>query len=336
MAGNLVCKTSFGLQCRVLVIPWVKKSSCINCSKGRAYNSSFPVRYIPKKSSKTKEPQNFMPVKGLEDKELRDSLDPNVLRVDDSNGGKSSQRSFVLGEKYQNQNQNRNQRSINYFTFDAKQGAEEEIGHDLGVVDHEFMEEPEEVVQEFEIHQGMDPHHQDALPSGKTKQDAEKLAIELLAARASTAVGLRKKLHGKKFPLDIVDAVIVDFQSRGLINDCLYAETFSRSRWSSSSWGPRRIKQALFKKGVSEVDAEKAIKLVFEDGDSGGDQESRLGLSKLSMDHLFVQSSKQWLRARHVPTETRKLRIIRWLQYRGFNWGVINFILKKLESEYSP
>lgn len=30
---------------------------------------------------------------------------------------------------------------------------------------------------------------------------------------------------------------------RGLINDSLYAETFSRSRWSSSSWGPKRIKQ---------------------------------------------------------------------------------------------
>ena len=30
---------------------------------------------------------------------------------------------------------------------------------------------------------------------------------------------------------------------RGFINDSLYAETFSRSRWSNSSWGPRRIKQ---------------------------------------------------------------------------------------------
>lgn len=34
--------------------------------------------------------------------------------------------------------------------------------------------------------------------------------------------------------------------SRGLINDGLYAEMFSRSRWSSSSWGPRRIKQVNF------------------------------------------------------------------------------------------
>ncbi|KAA8523525.1 hypothetical protein F0562_009948 [Nyssa sinensis] len=389
LAGNFICKTSFALQCRALLIPWVKKSNCISCSKVRAC-SSFPVRYIPKTSSKTKEQQTFMPIRGLEDKELRDSLNPNVLRVDssgskkssktkeqqtsmpikgsedkelcdslnpnvlrvdssgskkysktkeqqtfmpikgsedkelcdslnpnvlrvDSSGSKNSQRSFALDEKSQNQNRIQNHKHINYLTFDAKPEAEEEISHYLGVVEPEFMEEPEE-----------------------TKQDTEKLAIELLAARAFTAVELRKKLLGQKFPPDIVDAVIVDFQSRGLINDCLYAETFSRSRFSSLSWGPRRIKQALFKKGISEVDAEKAIKLVFDDGDSGGDQESRLGLSKLSMDHLFVQASKHWLRGRPVPTETRKLRIIWWLQYRGFSWGVIDFILKKLESEYSP
>lgn len=94
------------------------------------------------------------------------------------------------------------------------------------------------------------------------------------------------------------------------------------------------LDQALFKKGVSEADAEKAVKLVFKDDGSGGDQESRHGLSNLGMDHLFVQASKQWLRGQDVPRETRKSRIIRWLQYRGFTWAVVSFILKKLESQY--
>lgn len=89
------------------------------------------------------------------------------------------------------------------------------------------------------------------------------------------------------------------------------------------------------KKGVSEVDAENAVKLVFEDGESS-DQESNLGLSKVSMDQLYIQASKQWLRGRDLPKETRKSRIVRWLQYRGFNWGVVSIILKKLESECPP
>lgn len=36
----------------------------------------------------------------------------------------------------------------------------------------------------------------------------------LLSFRAYTAVELRKKLLGKKFPVGVVDAVIMNFQSR--------------------------------------------------------------------------------------------------------------------------
>ena len=93
------------------------------------------------------------------------------------------------------------------------------------------------------------------------------------------------------------------------------------------------VTQALFSKGVSEVDVEKAIQLVFHEGEkSDGFQRSSHGLSKLSMDRLFIQASKQWLRSVNMPKETRKARIIRWLQYRGFNWDVIGSIVKKLES----
>lgn len=82
------------------------------------------------------------------------------------------------------------------------------------------------------------------------------------------------------------------------------------------------------------MDADGAIKLVFKDGETREEQESGFGMSKLSLDHLLVQASKQWLRSRDVPKETRKSRVIRWLQYRGFNWSVINFVLKKLESKH--
>ncbi|KAK3021524.1 hypothetical protein RJ639_046472, partial [Escallonia herrerae] len=123
-------------------------------------------------------------------------------------------------------------RELEIHQKDAESG--NEIHHKDGIDDYEFMEEPEEDVQELQIHQK---------DVGSTKQETEKMAVELLAKRAYTAVELKRKLLGKRCDHNIVDAVIVDFQSRGLINDCLYAETYSRSRLSSSSWGPRRIKQ---------------------------------------------------------------------------------------------
>ena len=60
---------------------------------------------------------------------------------------------------------------------------EEEIDYDGGLVVSECIEEPEEVVEELGVYQGQNPHNQDVLRSGNTKQDAENLAIGLLATR---------------------------------------------------------------------------------------------------------------------------------------------------------
>ncbi|KAM5582749.1 hypothetical protein ABKV19_002930 [Rosa sericea] len=324
-AGTLCFKTQLQLHCRVFLMPWVRRNSAISCLKNRDYSSSVPARYIPKKSSEVNKSETSLPAKGSDKKEFRELSDGFALKSE-VKYRRSVQNYKNFDEKLPYSN------SLSNDVEQASPELEDQINHLSGAEgDDELMEEPEEVSEELNV-----------LQNSKTMHEVEKAAIELLAGRAFTAVELRKKLCRKGFSLDTIEAVIKDFMRRGLINDSLYAEAFSRSRWSSSSWGPRRIKQALFTKGVSEVDAEKAIKLVFEDresdedGESDEDQELIHGMSKLSMDHLFVQASKQWLRGREVPKETRKSRIVRWLQYRGFNWGVISFILKKLESEHPP
>ncbi|KAK4439665.1 Kinesin-like protein KIN-14F, partial [Sesamum alatum] len=302
------------------VEPRVKrKSGIICCAKGRDYSSSFPVKYIPNKSSKNEAneavslPQRYL-------NRRHDEPELNVATADISKNG--SRRVFYVDSR------NHDACSTSNTSHGLSFEVEEEIEGDFMAVNDEFVEEPDEIVDNSS-------KRSLGIQSGYSRQDVEKLAIELLASRAFTAVEMKKKLQGKSFPLEIVDAVITDYQNRGLINDGLYAETYSRSRWSSSSWGPRRIRQALFKKGVSEVDAEKAIKLVFENGEGGEDQDSGIAMSKHSIDQLYVQASKQWQRSRGSPQETRKLRIIRWLQYRGFNWSVIKYVLKKLESDES-
>lgn len=80
----------------------VQKSSFIIYSKGKDYSSSVPVRYIPKKSSKTEELVTSQPMKGSEDKDMRNILDLNALRPEFSNGGKSLRRSFVMDDESRN------------------------------------------------------------------------------------------------------------------------------------------------------------------------------------------------------------------------------------------
>lgn len=188
-------------------------------------------------------------------------------------------------------------------------GSEVNINHDTEFMNCEPVEEPNMVAEDVEI-QHKRHIFNEKVPEDKTMLDAERMAIGFLAKRAFTAAELAKKLNAKKVPPNVVGALINDFRSRGLINDSLYAESFSESRWSSSSWGPKLIKQALFKKGVSEVDANKAVKSVFEEVESAGEV-SKLGMSKVAMDRLVVQTTKQWLKSENAPIEKRKSRIIR-------------------------
>ncbi|CAK8533406.1 unnamed protein product [Lathyrus sativus] len=110
------------------------------------------------------------------------------------------------------------------------------------------IEEGSEQMEEIE-----DSREQDFIRLDKSINDVEQSAVKLLASRALTTVELRKKLHSKRFSPNAVEAVINKLLRQGFINDKLYAESFSQSRWSSSTWGPRQIKQALFNKGVCDT-----------------------------------------------------------------------------------
>ncbi|KAI7753807.1 hypothetical protein M8C21_027088, partial [Ambrosia artemisiifolia] len=320
------------------------------CSNLGKSSKDFPVRYIPKKSSNiinNNKPKDPVPIpKNYEELESRRYANDDSSNVEFSNDWERSRIGSNLDKKSQyikSGNLRLKEKKIcssavrlealeHNLKWKAAESKPVEEFHAFDV-----MEGPEDALDELDFHNGEYKIERLAIEPSKGKEEAEKAAIRLLAVRAYTALDLKKKLLGKKFSPNIVNAVISEFQNRGLINDFLYAEAFSRSRWSSSSWGPHRIKQALAKKGVNDVDAQKAIKLVLQDGEPiDDDQVSRFGISKSSFDHLFAQASKQWIRAKDLPSEKQKSRIISWLRYRGFNWEIISFILNRLQSEFPP
>ncbi|XP_068643684.1 uncharacterized protein [Aristolochia californica] len=287
------------------------------CSVGnyRPYTRSpQPVRYIAK-HAKNQESQSSEPMNSLMDNGINCSLDSSLLDMSISRDKRTIQVNQSLGEE-DAQNHLTNKPLSSERRSDAESVKENEILHQM--VDFSELEEDKDC-------------EMNVTSTNKTKQDAEKLAIGALATRAFSVFELQKKLCAKKFPLAVIEAVMVELQERGLLNDYSYAESFARSRWHSFSWGPGRIKQALLQKGINEANAKKAIKEVFEGSDHN--QVSLLGMSKSALDRLFDQALKQWMRGKDVALETRKSRIVRWLQYRGFNWAVTSFILKKLEAK---
>ncbi|KAG7581770.1 Regulatory protein RecX [Arabidopsis suecica] len=352
-------RLSIAIQHRVFVIPWVKRHSAprILCSDQRDYSSSGLIsgliKYVPNKSRKITQDLTSQPldvtrldhsvlgsqVKG-NSKEARDGTFLDLqekndtgsymnVSCDDSDEGIMSLDKGINASRWDH--------SVLGSKVKEETGEElEESSNQVRSTGCKSTRQHKQAYDKVKLHMETE-QAKSSKEACKTTQEAEHMAIRYLGLRAYSAADLKKKLMGKKYPLEVVDRVINDFQIRGFINDSLYAESFTRSRWSSLSWGPRRIKQALFKKGISNKDSETAIKLVFEKRQCNeGDEEPELnhGLSKEAVDQLYVQASKRWLQGRDLPIETRKARVIRWLQYRGFNWGVVAQLLKRLESTH--
>ncbi|XP_031406074.1 uncharacterized protein LOC116214760 isoform X2 [Punica granatum] len=265
-AGILSLRAPLRLQNRVFLINGVRKSGAVRCLGSREYGSSIPTRYIPKKSSKGYKEERSSPTNGCEEHVPR-RANANAMRFGLSHEDKGGVAKVILSNKERwDSNDKRN--PMNSFVIGsslAEKGftktrevvqvddevielpfseMEDEMSHDQEARDDEFMTGPVESGEEHNLDKE-NICKRDVPFNGKTRKDASDMAIQLLATRAYTAVEMRKKLHGKRFAPAIIDSVIDDFERRGLINDTLYAETFSQSRWSSSCWGPRRIKQVL-------------------------------------------------------------------------------------------
>lgn len=309
------------LSVRTLVI-----SSCAN----KRYESSVPIRYIPK-DSRIKIAQQSTPC------ESSSENDGNLIRIKLSKGERSSRKALNLADKEFRHDisgagmvktSDTPKQVEGSEAKDAKSAAPELAGTGSRNKSGMFLEDVST--------SGGDNYTESNEGSiGVVQADAEEMAIKLLATRAFTTAEMQKKLSGKKFPLKVVNSVITDLKCRGLLNDGLYAESYSQSRWQSSAWGPRRIKLALVRKGISELKVEEAVKHVFEDEKDGDDRfYMQYDISEISLNHLMEKASKQWLRSGDISLERRKARIARWLQYRGFNWPVTNLIMKKLGSQY--
>ncbi|GAB2250847.1 hypothetical protein Droror1_Dr00017097 [Drosera rotundifolia] len=324
LAGNSIYKVPFNLLCSRLSHTRffrLRKCGAVKCLKDKEYSTSLPVRYIPKK---------FREVHKLEICPGKD--DRKDFRFDSLNSFQSKTSDDDRLES--DISQDSSDKKLHNLSDHAKDSTED--SHcTTGLLEFDSMNNDDESDEGLvTINEKREAEQQES-DFRQNNHDAEKCAVELLASRAFTTMELRKKLKAKGFALSVVDRVVREFRSKGLINDYLYAETYSRSRWTSSTWGPGRINQELMRKGINRADAKKAIESVFEEGGADG-EESRGGLSKSSVDQLFVQASKKWLLSRNLPSDTRKARIIRWLQYRGFDWGVVRMIVKKLESQHAP
>ncbi len=104
----------------------------------------------------------------------------------------------------------------------------------------------------------------------KLKQAEELSAIKescfrYLSRRDHASFELKNKLIKKGYCEQGISGVLNELVEKGYLDDEQFAIKFAREKAELNRWGPRKIKSALFKKGLSKNIVEKATKTIAED-----------------------------------------------------------------------
>jgi regulatory protein len=155
--------------------------------------------------------------------------------------------------------------------------------------------------------------HQDGEET-KTLQDAVERARRLLARRGHAEQELRLKLEDREFGPELIDGAVDQLQAEGALDDSRFAE-HQADLLQQQGWGPRRIRQKLRDRGVSDTDIESALAAVQEE-----DPDLWLRRCFERVRQKFGEPDPKW-------SQRDKAKVFRHLEHRGFERALIRRIL---------
>ncbi len=87
--------------------------------------------------------------------------------------------------------------------------------------------------------------------------------LGLLSRRSHTGAELRRKALKKEAPPSLIDELVEELKTKGYINESAYALSYAEQTSARKHWGPARIRQELFKRGIDRATTEQTLDLVF-------------------------------------------------------------------------
>jgi regulatory protein len=140
-------------------------------------------------------------------------------------------------------------------------------------------------------------------------------AFHFLGYRPRSEAEIRQRLQHRSFESQDIEKTISELKRLGLLNDASFAEFWKENRNSFRPLSQRMVKQELKKKGVDTAVIDETVETI----------DDRENAYKAAV-----------VKARTLPLtdyEIFRRRLGGYLQRRGFNYGVINSIVKQTWEE---
>jgi regulatory protein len=148
-------------------------------------------------------------------------------------------------------------------------------------------------------------------------ESARMTAEQYIDYQPRTSAEVRRRLGRAGFEKDVVERVVGELETAGLLDDAKFSEEWVESRARRKGYGARRLASELRAKGISKEASESALDQL--------DAESEL-------QNALTLARKRLESYPHLPTLTPedKRRLAAFLQRRGYRWEIIQQVFAEV------
>jgi len=181
----------------------------------------------------------------------------------------------------------------------------------------DFFECSSDLVLKFKLGSGgiIDDVNINVIKKEQNVIEAKQTAYNFASYKPRTVFQLKTNLKDKGFADDEIEPAISFLENFGLLNDLEFALKFIKDLMNFKPAGKPKILFELTKRGISKNIAEDVIDSYFKEDDRLESAEKAL--------------AKKLRTLAYKPTEKQKNAAISYLQRQGFDWDVINALIKK-------
>lgn len=149
--------------------------------------------------------------------------------------------------------------------------------------------------------------------------DPKRYALGLIKRRLRSRYELDQALLGKGVEAEAREALLLEFEKAGLLDDYRFALAWVHTRDRLSPRGEYLLRQELEQKGIAEVIIRRALQERKAEREEEGER------SEFEQAQHLAKSREKLYTG--LPREARERRIAAYLQRRGFSYEVIRRIL---------
>ena len=140
-------------------------------------------------------------------------------------------------------------------------------------------------------------------------------ALSVLSRVAKSEKKLRDKMQEKGYDNNFIDKAIIKLKQQKYLDDERYSEMLISSKINISKYGKRKIKEALYEKGIDREIIDEKLGLLSEDDE---------------LERAFTLGAKKLNTLKEEDIRKKSLKLSNYLINKGFDFSVVKKAVSKL------